>query len=60
MNHLYEETGIPTDFVYTGKLFYAVQQLISKGYFPKGSNILIIHSGGLQGNQSLPTGMLNF
>jgi 1-aminocyclopropane-1-carboxylate deaminase len=54
MNQLYLETAIPTDFVYTGKLFYAVKDMISKQHFPYGSKILIIHSGGLQGNLSLP------
>jgi 1-aminocyclopropane-1-carboxylate deaminase len=60
MNHLYESTAIPTDFVYTGKLFYAVNDLIEKKYFARGSNILVIHCGGLQGNFSLEKGMLVF
>ncbi len=53
MNELYKEHGLPTDFVYTGKLMYAVLDLINKNYFPPGSDILVIHSGGLQGNRSL-------
>jgi len=60
MNWFYLETGIPTDFVYTAKLFYACIDLIAKDYFPKGSNLLVIHSGGLQGNASLPPGTLLF
>jgi 1-aminocyclopropane-1-carboxylate deaminase len=60
MNRWYQKTGIPSDFVYTGKLFYAVDDLIRKGYFPGGSRILVIHSGGLQGNLSLPKGTLIF
>ena len=60
MNHLYFETGIPTDFVYSGKLFYAVNDLIEKDHFNSGSKILIIHCGGLQGNLSLPKGTLIF
>jgi 1-aminocyclopropane-1-carboxylate deaminase len=51
---------IPTDFVYTGKLFYAVRDLIQKNFFPSGSRILLIHSGGLQGNLSLRKGTLMF
>ncbi|WP_215224294.1 1-aminocyclopropane-1-carboxylate deaminase/D-cysteine desulfhydrase [Echinicola shivajiensis] len=43
------EHNIPLDPVYTGKLFYGVFDLIKKGYFPSGSKVLIIHSGGLQG-----------
>lgn len=60
MNRLYHQYSIPTDFVYTGKLFYAAIKLIEKGYFETGSNILLIHSGGLQGNRSLPGGLLHF
>jgi 1-aminocyclopropane-1-carboxylate deaminase len=60
MNRWYELTGIPTDFVYTGKLFFALDQLMRQGYFPEGSRVLAIHSGGLQGNRSLPKGTLIF
>lgn len=60
MNHWYHHTTIPSDFVYTGKLFFAVNDLIEKKYFPAGSKLLIIHSGGLQGNRSLPNGTLIF
>lgn len=60
MNEWYQQTSIPSDFVYTGKLFFAVQDLVQKTYFPQGSKLLIIHSGGLQGNQSLPKGTLIF
>jgi 1-aminocyclopropane-1-carboxylate deaminase len=60
MNDWYRQTDIPTDFVYTGKLFYAFQQLCARSYFPEGSNILVIHSGGLQGNCSLSKGTLLF
>ncbi|MEO5590959.1 MAG: pyridoxal-phosphate dependent enzyme [Chitinophagaceae bacterium] len=60
MNEWYNETNIPSDFVYTGKLFFAVCDLIKKGYFPKTSRLLVIHSGGLQGNKSLPLKTLVF
>lgn len=60
MNAFYEKTGIPTDFVYTGKLLYAFADLVEKKYFPSGSHILVIHSGGLQGNLSLPDKTLFF
>ncbi|HOZ84292.1 MAG TPA: 1-aminocyclopropane-1-carboxylate deaminase [Niabella sp.] len=60
MNDLYQQTKIPTDFVYTGKLFFGVNKLIQENYFEKGSRILIIHSGGLQGNLSLKKGTLIF
>lgn len=60
MNQWYQQTGIPSDFVYTGKLFNAFENLVSQNFFPRDSNILLIHSGGLQGNRSLPQGSLLF
>lgn len=60
MNKLYEDFEIPTDFVYTAKMMFGVFDLIKKKYFPKGSKILCIHTGGLQGNFSLSPGTLNF
>ncbi len=60
MNELYSATGIPTDFVYTGKLFYGALELIQNNYFKAGSRLLLIHSGGLQGNLSLRKGTLIF
>ena len=60
MNGFYRETSIPTDIVYTGKLFYALTQSIRQEFFPTQSRLLIIHSGGLQGNRSLQPGKLEF
>lgn len=60
MNTLYNEQRLPTDFVYTGKMMYGVMDLIQKGFFPPGSRILCIHTGGLQGNLSLQAGTLTF
>ena len=58
MNQLWETEKIPSDIVYTGKLLYAVDSLLKENYFKVGSKILVIHSGGLQGNRSLPSGTL--
>ncbi len=60
MNTFYKDNKIPLDFVYTGKMMFGVYQLIENNYFPADSNILCIHTGGLQGNKSLPEGTLNF
>ena len=60
MNDWFAATGIPSDFVYTGKLFKAADALLRAGYFPAGSRLLLVHSGGLQGNRSLPAGTLMF
>lgn len=42
-----KETNVPIEPVYTGKLFFALTQLIRQGYFIKGSVITAVHSGGL-------------
>ena len=60
MNEFYQHTNIPTDFVYTGKVAFAIIDLIKKEQFNHGSKILMIHSGGLQGNRSLQKGSLIF
>ncbi len=60
MNRFYNSHEIPLDFVYTGKMMFGVHDLISKKYFPRGSKILCIHTGGLQGNNSLSEGILNY
>ena len=60
MNDLYSKTGIPTDFVYTAKAFFAVFDLLQKDFFTSGDRVLVIHTGGLQGNLSLPKGTLIF
>ncbi|WBL43071.1 pyridoxal-phosphate dependent enzyme [Algoriphagus halophytocola] len=46
----WEVFKIPLDPVYTGKMMFGLFDLINKNHFPKGSKILAIHSGGLQGN----------
>ena len=40
--------NIPLDFIYTAKMMCGVYNLISKGFFERGSTILAIHTGGLQ------------
>ncbi len=60
MNELYKQYNIPTDFVYTAKMMYAVFDKIKKGYFAEGSKIICLHTGGLQGNLSLPASTLVF
>lgn len=49
INQFYADTKIPLDPVYTGKMVYGIFDLIQKNYFPAHSNILLIHTGGLQG-----------
>lgn len=60
MNKLWQQHGLPTDIVYTSKVFFAIEQMVTENTIPAGSNVLMIHSGGLQGNFSLPAGTLYF
>ena len=49
INQFKKETAIQLDPVYTGKMLFGMIDLIKKGFFPKQSKILAIHTGGLQG-----------
>jgi len=49
MQDFYTQTNIKTDPIYTGKLFYALVDLVKKDYFKVGSTIIVLHTGGLQG-----------
>ncbi len=60
MNQFYTDYKIPTDRVYTSKLLFALIEKINENYFPTGSNIVAIHTGGLQGNQSFKENELIF
>ena len=60
MNRFWDAEKIPTDIVYTSKLLFGTEQLIKENYFEKDASILVIHSGGLQGNRSLQEGTLKF
>jgi 1-aminocyclopropane-1-carboxylate deaminase/D-cysteine desulfhydrase-like pyridoxal-dependent ACC family enzyme len=46
----WEFFGIPLDPIYTGKMAFACWDLLQKKYFNPGSRVLLIHTGGLQGN----------
>ena len=60
MNEFYKSHQIPTDFVYTAKAMFGIFDQINKSYFPENSKIVFLHTGGLQGNLSLPPGTLIF
>ena len=49
VNKFSKKYKIQLDPVYTGKLVFGIFDLIENGYFPEGSKILVIHTGGLQG-----------
>ena len=46
-----QETGIPLDPVYTLKMMWGIHCLAQQGYWPRGTRIVAIHSGGLQGRR---------
>ncbi|HET9053971.1 MAG TPA: 1-aminocyclopropane-1-carboxylate deaminase/D-cysteine desulfhydrase, partial [Cyclobacteriaceae bacterium] len=41
---------IPLDRVYTLKMMAGIFDLAQKGFFKSGSTLLVLHTGGLQGN----------
>jgi len=45
--------GIQLEPIYTGKMCYGLYDLIKKGYFSRGSQIVALHTGGLQGLKGL-------
>jgi 1-aminocyclopropane-1-carboxylate deaminase/D-cysteine desulfhydrase-like pyridoxal-dependent ACC family enzyme len=60
MNELYFKFKLPTDFVYTAKMMLGIIDMIKKDFFAKGSQIVCVHTGGLQGNLSLKKGLLKY
>jgi 1-aminocyclopropane-1-carboxylate deaminase/D-cysteine desulfhydrase-like pyridoxal-dependent ACC family enzyme len=44
-----KEHNILLDPVYTSKMMFGVFDLIKKDYFARGTRIIAIHTGGLQG-----------
>lgn len=43
-----KEQNIPLESIYTGKMMYALFELINQNYFKKGETIVAVHTGGLQ------------
>ncbi|MFC3092646.1 pyridoxal-phosphate dependent enzyme [Alteromonas sediminis] len=48
-NKVNSTTDISVEPVYSGKAFYALDQLIKQKHFKQSDNIVIVHTGGLQG-----------
>ena len=49
IEQFYRQTQIKLEPIYSGKMFFGLLDLIKQGYFPAGSNVVAIHTGGLQG-----------
>ncbi|MEL4455933.1 1-aminocyclopropane-1-carboxylate deaminase/D-cysteine desulfhydrase [Lutimonas vermicola] len=53
INNFYQQTTIPLDPVYTGKMMFGIMDLVEKDFFKKNMSILAIHTGGLQGIEGM-------
>jgi len=49
INRFKTDTGIPLDPIYTGKMLFGLFDMIKNDNFAKGTKILAIHTGGIQG-----------
>jgi 1-aminocyclopropane-1-carboxylate deaminase len=49
INRFKQQTGIPLDPVYTGKMMYGLLDMVRNDNFAPGTRILAVHTGGLQG-----------
>ena len=52
MQKFKDEHQIELDQIYTAKMMFGFYDLVKKNHFPKNSKIVLIHTGGLQGNQN--------
>jgi 1-aminocyclopropane-1-carboxylate deaminase len=52
MSEFEKQHQLPLDQVYTAKMMFGIMDLVQKGFFKKGSTILALHTGGLQGRNS--------
>ncbi len=42
-----EQHHIPVEWVYTGKLFFGIYDLVKKDFFERGKTIVVVHTGGI-------------
>ncbi|MGK0499239.1 MAG: 1-aminocyclopropane-1-carboxylate deaminase [Oceanicoccus sp.] len=53
MHQFESDYAIPLEPVYSAKMFYGLMQMIEKKRFAAGSQIVAIHTGGLQGRRGM-------
>lgn len=53
VNALKVTQQLPLDVVYNAKVFMAARDLAEKAYFRPGEKVLLLHTGGLQGNRGI-------
>ena len=49
INDFKEQTNIPLDPIYTGKMMFGLLDMVKRNIFTAGTKILAIHTGGIQG-----------
>jgi 1-aminocyclopropane-1-carboxylate deaminase len=49
INNFREQTNVPLDPIYTGKMLFGLLDMVKHDTFARGTKILAIHTGGLQG-----------
>ncbi len=52
------ETGVPLEPLYTGKLLLALREALERGEIARGSRLVAVHSGGLQGRRAMAARLL--
>ena len=52
INACEQHTGIPLEPLYTGKALLALHDEVLAGRFAKGTKLIFVHTGGLQGKQT--------
>ena len=45
--------SLELDPIYTAKMMYAIVSMVEKDFFPVGSRIIAVHTGGLQGKRGM-------
>jgi 1-aminocyclopropane-1-carboxylate deaminase len=53
MNEWFNKTGIPLDCVYTAPMCKLLLEMVNVGKIEEGKRVLLVHTGGLQGNRSV-------
>jgi 1-aminocyclopropane-1-carboxylate deaminase len=48
-----QASGIPLEPLYTGKALLALKQHVEEGKFTRGTRLIFVHTGGLQGRRGL-------
>ncbi|MFT4834259.1 MAG: 1-aminocyclopropane-1-carboxylate deaminase [Marinoscillum sp.] len=56
INETKSKINVLFDPIYTAKMYFAVRTLIETDYFDRGSTIVLVHTGGLQGINGINRG----